>query len=128
MGQNLNLPSFEGEQPGDTFYLSPLTVLLFGVVDNATESEKYHMNAYIGQEFEGERGANNIASCLMKDLQLRGLFSQPNHGKLTYIADNCGGQNKNKIVIRFLMWLVENKIFPIVCICFSCQGTYEKRS
>ena len=80
------------------------------------------MNAYIWQEFEGERGANNIASCLMKDLQLRGLFSQPNHGKLTYIADNCGGQNKNKIVIRFLMWLVENKIFPVVRIFFLVKG------
>ena len=122
MGQNLNLPNFEGEQPGDTFYLSPLTVLLFGVVDNATESKKDHMKAYIWQEFEGERGANNIASCLMKDLQLRGLFSQPNHGRLTYIADNCGGQNKNKIVIRFLMWLVENKIFPVVRILFLVKG------
>eukprot|EP00957_Ditylum_brightwellii_P134810 10278462-Ditylum_brightwellii.AAC.1 len=95
MGQNLNLPNFKGEQPGDTFYLSPLTVLLFGVVDNATENGNGHMNAYIWQEFEGERGANNIASCLMKDLQLRGLFLQPNHGQLTYIADNCGTYKKH---------------------------------
>ena len=24
MGQNLNVPNFEGEQPGDTYYMSPL--------------------------------------------------------------------------------------------------------
>ena len=29
MGQNLCLPNFEGKQPGDTYYMSPLTVLLF---------------------------------------------------------------------------------------------------
>lgn len=47
MGQNLNLPNFEGEQPGDTYYMSPLTVLLFGVVENATEDGYDRMNAYI---------------------------------------------------------------------------------
>ena len=40
MGQNLCLPNFEAEQPGDTYYFSPLTILLFGVVDNATEEIK----------------------------------------------------------------------------------------
>ena len=122
MGQNLCLPNFEGEQPGDTFYLSPLTVLLFGVVDNVTIDKKDRMNAYIWQEFEGDRGANNIASCLLMDLKRRGFFDRPNYGELTYIADNCGGQNKNKIVVRFLMWLVENKVFPRVRLFFLVKG------
>ena len=38
------------------------------------------------------------------------------------MADNCGGQNKNKVVIRFLMWLVEVKIFPVVQIFFLVKG------
>ena len=124
MGQNLNLPNFEGEQPGDTYYMSPLTVLLFGVVENATEDGYDRMNAYIvWREFEGDRGANNITSCLLMDLKRRGWLSRPNYGRLTYIADNCGGQNKNKIVIRFLMWwLVENRIFPVVQIFFLVKG------
>ena len=103
MGQNLCLPNFEAEQPGDTFYLSPLTVLLFGVVNNATSDGKDRMNAYIWREFEGDRGANNIASCLLMDLKRRGWFNRPNYCELTYIADNCGGQNKNKIVVHFLI-------------------------
>ena len=122
MGQNLCLPNFEAEQPGDTFYLSPLTVLLFGVVNNATEDGFDRMNAYIWREFEGDRGANNIASCLFKDLKRRGWLNGPNFGELTYIADNCGGQNKNKIVVRFLMWLVESNIFPRVRIFFLVKG------
>ena len=47
MGQNLCLPNFEAEQPGDTYYLSPLMVLLLGVVDNATKDGLNKMNAYI---------------------------------------------------------------------------------
>ena len=44
MGQNLCLPNFEAEQPGDTYYLLPLTILLFGVVDNATEDGRDRMH------------------------------------------------------------------------------------
>lgn len=36
MGQNLGLPNLEAEQCGDTYYFSPLTCYLFGVVDNST--------------------------------------------------------------------------------------------
>jgi len=124
MGQNLCLPNFEAEQPGDTFYLSPLTVLLFGVVDNAVSAadRKDRMNAYIWREDQGDRGANNIASCLLMDLKRRGWFNSPNFSELTYIADNCGGQNKNKIVVRFLMWLVEIKLFPRIRLLFLVKG------
>ena len=114
MGQNLCLPNFEAEQPGDTFYLSPLTVLLFGVVDNATEDGLDRMNAYIWREFEGDRGANNIGSCLLMNLERKGWLNRPNFAELTYIADNCGSQNKNKIDVKFLMWLVESNIFSRV--------------
>ena len=122
MGQNLCLPNFEAEQPGDKYYMSPLTVLLFGVVNNATEDQRDRMNAYIWREFEGDRGANNIASCLLMDLKRRGWLNGPNFSELTYIADNCAGQNKNKVVVRFLMYLVENKIFPRVRILFLVKG------
>ena len=120
MGQNLELPNFEGEQPGDTYYFLPLTCYLFGVVNNATATKCAKMNAYVWLEGEGDRGANNITSCLLKDFKVRGYFDAPNYGDITIIADNCGGQNKNKVVVRFLMWLVETKIFPMVQLIFSC--------
>ena len=40
MGQNLCIPNFKDEQPGDTYYLTPLTILLFGVVDNVSITKK----------------------------------------------------------------------------------------
>ena len=80
------------------------------------------MNAYIWQYFQGDRGQNNITSCLLMDLKIRGWLSTPNHGELTYIDDNCGGQNKNICVVRFLMWLVKEKIFPRVTLLFLVKG------
>ena len=46
-GQNLCLPNFEGKNPGDMYYTSPLTVLLFGVVNNSTSDVQDRTNAYI---------------------------------------------------------------------------------
>ena len=126
MGQNPCLPNFEAEQLGDTYYMSPLTVLLsFGVVNNATEDRKDRINTYIWHEFEGDRrGANNITLCLLMDLKRRGWLNGPNFSELTYITDNCGGQNKNKVIVRYLvMWLVENNCFPTkVKIFFLVKG------
>ena len=49
--QNLDMPHFGGEQPGDTYYFSPLTVNVFGVCDYATEL----LNAYVYTEAEGKK-------------------------------------------------------------------------
>ena len=72
MGQNLGLPNFEGEQPGDTYYFSPLTVLLFGIVDNTTDDGYDKMDAYLWREQDGDRGASNICSCLLEHLKMHG--------------------------------------------------------
>ena len=121
MGQNPGLPNFEGEQPGDTYYFSPLTVLLFGIVDNATEDGIERMDAYVWRENDGERGANNICSCLLKYFKMRGWLKK-NYFELSIVADNCGGQNKNRIVLRFLMWLVEVGYFPKIRLIFLVKG------
>eukprot|EP00957_Ditylum_brightwellii_P210570 15365121-Ditylum_brightwellii.AAC.2 len=58
------------------------------------------MDAFIWREFEGDRGANNIVSCLLKCFQMKQFFYCPNFGELTLIADSCGGQNKNRVMLR----------------------------
>ena len=75
--------------------MSPLTVLIFGVVNNSTDDGQYRMNSYICQEFEGDSGKNNITSCILMDLNIRWWLSTPNYGELTHISDNGGGKNKN---------------------------------
>ena len=70
MVQNLCLLNFEGEQPGDMYYTSPLTALIIGVINNSTDYGQDRTNAYIWREFEDERGQNNITSCLLMDKKL----------------------------------------------------------
>jgi len=68
--QNLDLPHFGGEQPGDTYYFSPLTINGFGVVDYSIEE----LNSYIYTEAEGKKGGNNVVSLLSNTLQKKGVF------------------------------------------------------
>ena len=53
MGQNLSLPNCEADQCGDIFYLTPITVHLFGIVDNEVDK----MMAYIWREDEAQEEA-----------------------------------------------------------------------
>ena len=63
--QNLDLPHFGSEKPMDSYYLSPLCVNVFGVVNCATD----RMNAYTYHEGEGGKGGNNVVSLLWKNLE-----------------------------------------------------------
>ena len=60
MGQNVPLPSVEGDQFGDAYYMTPVNLYLFGVNDNAIPDGNDHMNAYIWSKAAGRRGANNF--------------------------------------------------------------------
>ena len=102
MSQNVEVPHLGAEQPGETYYLSAMTGFIFGIVENSTDI----LSAYVWMESEGDRGMNNIVSCLHKDLSRRGVFLKK-ITDLVIFADNCAGQNKNRCVIRYLIWLVE---------------------
>eukprot|EP00957_Ditylum_brightwellii_P175928 13396313-Ditylum_brightwellii.AAC.1 len=50
MGQNLFFPAFNADQMGDIFYLTPITVLVFGVNDNSRPDGHNRMNVYVWHE------------------------------------------------------------------------------
>ncbi|KAJ8926657.1 hypothetical protein NQ314_020959 [Rhamnusium bicolor] len=65
------------------------------------------------------RGGNEIASCLLK------VFSHPNFPKRKNLAmrsDNCIGQNKNKIILMLLIYLVSKGIYEKVEQKFLVSG------
>jgi hypothetical protein len=71
-GQNMELPIYNSEQPGTTYYFSPLTVFNLGVVNHAhTYNDgrvSEHMHAHLYHEGVGKKGANNVASLIVKTL------------------------------------------------------------
>ena len=120
--QNLDLPHFGGEQPGDTYYFSPYSISIFGLVNHANEI----LSSYTYPEGVGKKGGNNVVSLIYKYLLDNGIIAlAETHrpGKeFTIIFDNCAGQNKNRMVIRFGQYLVDKGIFKKVEIIFLITG------
>jgi hypothetical protein len=121
--QHLGLPHFGGEQPGDTYYYSPLVVYCFGIVDTSVTPEQLHAYGYT-EDQEG-KGGNNVASLLMRALQdLWWLVEGKTVKKLSIFMDNCSGQNKNGHVLRLALLLVELSFLKQVeFIFYVCRHT-----
>ena len=97
---NILLPSFKGEQPGPTYYLSPENI--YGLVIN--DASNNICSVYTWTEFEGKKGMNNIYSCLLHWINDKGYYYQlyGNNHKMPEIAilvDKCGDHNRNNVMI-----------------------------
>ena len=126
----MNLPFFGQKQPGDTYYFVPLNVNIFGFVNVAhcidtNQIVKDHLYANVYKEGTAKRGGNEVASLVMKSLRHIGFMDKERNGvggELVLCFDNCPGQNKNGMVIRLAMLLVEMSYFKKVIICFLVRG------
>jgi hypothetical protein len=110
-GQNMELPVYNNEQPGITYYNSPLSVYNLRIVDHAHRYNNgwvsEHLHCHVYHEGVGKKGANNVASLIMKTLrELQLLHEDLVGGELNIIFDNCSGQNKNNTVLKLAVWLM----------------------
>jgi hypothetical protein len=119
--QNMGIPHFGGEQSGETYYYSPLSCYCFGVVNAVLEKDHLYANMY--HEGQGQKGGNNVASLLVKVLKTIGAMKEGERGgPLTIVMDNCGGQNKNRMVLRTALFLVEFGYLSMVLLLFLVRG------
>ena len=95
-GQSIGVPN-TADQLGGTYFLQMRTFLLFGVYSALENSQV----CYTYDEREAGKGANEVISFLHNFLSTRSIQS-PN---IRIHADNCRGQNKNKFVMWYLVWL-----------------------
>jgi hypothetical protein len=65
--QNLYIPNFASEQPGETYYFSPLSCSCFCMVDCSTT----RLAAMLYTEDVGKKGGNNVASLIWTNLILK---------------------------------------------------------
>jgi hypothetical protein len=123
--QNMYLPSFREAQPGETYYYSPVNGYCFGVVDASCRPSQLYAHVYL--EDTGKKGGDNVASMLWKQLILKGLIPQDHSipataaKEINLVFDNCGGQNKNNMVLRMLLFLVNR------CICKTARAIFLVR-
>ena len=127
--QYMHLPFFGKKQPGDSYYFVPMNVNNFGMANPAAYNSRGevcdHLYAHIYKEGTAKRGGNEVASLVMKTLEYLGWLNKEENGpgkELVLCFDNCPGQNKNKMVIRLAMYLVECNYFTSVTICFLVRG------
>jgi len=134
--QNLQYPWYGDKQPGETYYYPHVTVYCLGAVDVADESVNLdgepvaRLHAHIYHEGEGNggkgtvKGGNNVASLVMKTLEKLDWLKEVEEGtaELNIFFDNCGGQNKNNMVLRLVPYLIENKFFTTVNFTFLIAG------
>ena len=118
--QNMNIPNFSAEQPGATYYFSPMNVFPFGVVDCSTEPSQ--LTAHIFSEGEAKKGGNSVASMIWKELKIQGLLNGVTAHEINLVFDNCAGQNKNRMVSRLLFYLVKLKVCRTARAIFLIKG------
>jgi hypothetical protein len=74
---------------------------------------------------EAKKGGNSVVSLLWKKfLDVKGLrtpVGTPAH-EINFVFDNCAGQNKNRMVMRFLFFLVKLKIARTARAIFLVKG------
>ena len=118
--QNMYIPNFAAEQPGATYYYSPLNVYPFGIVDGSTDPTE--LTAHVFYEGEAKKGGNSVASMLWKELKMKGLINGRCAKEINFVFDNCAGQNKNRMVTRLLFFLVRLGVAKTARAIFLVKG------
>ena len=102
---------------GMAYYLRKLWVYNFCIYDVT----KGKGSMFVWDEVTGGRGSDEIASCLMKWLEIRQSEGQ-NFDVLRVFCDNCGGQNKNIYVILAALRLIHAKKLLRIEFVFMVSG------
>lgn len=129
--QNLYVPNFAGEQPGETYYISPVNAFTFGIVDNSQQPTK--LAAYCYLEDQGKKGGNNVTSMLWQEMKRKGLVPEYDANnnipeghvpakEVNIVLDNCGGQNKNRMLLRLLFFMVKRGLCKVARAIFLIRG------
>lgn len=112
--QNHTIPSV-ASTPSQWYFMSLVAVYVFGVY-YANEAKQYN---FVYTEREAGKGSNKINSMLRKFVN---EVIAPGTKHLTVYADNCGGQNKNNFVLKFLLALAHSGEFEEVNYHFFVKG------
>ncbi|KAG3017746.1 hypothetical protein PC120_g10854 [Phytophthora cactorum] len=110
--QNLTLPGVTST-PSQWYFLSLVNVSGFGIY-YANTGIQYN---YVYDESVAGKGTDEVNSMLYHFVHQ--IVIPNGHRKLTIYADNCGGQNKNKFVIKMLLALAQTgKLETVDLKCF----------
>jgi hypothetical protein len=102
-------------QPGPMYFLTPRKCAIFGVCCEAIPRQ---INYLIDEAVDMGKGSNAIVSMLHHFFTHHGLGEEIVH----LHADNCGGQNKNAIMVQYLLWRVMTGQHKQITLSFMIPG------
>jgi len=119
---NTYMPCLGDEQPGETCCHSPVNVCTLDIVN--TGLTPMRLCAHVCCEDEGTKGWNNVASCIRRQLFHEGILGpdKKNIKEMNFVFDNCGGQNKNRMVLRMLLCMAQRRACDVANAIFLAKG------
>ncbi|XP_030833175.1 uncharacterized protein LOC115920747 [Strongylocentrotus purpuratus] len=112
--QQMHFPT-DPDQPGPMYFLCPRKCGLFGVTCDGTNKQ---VNYLIDEGMTSSKGSNSVIS------YLHDYFDQFGRGErvLQLHCDNCGGQNKNKLLMWYLAWRTLYGLHDEIGVHFMVSG------
>ena len=102
-------------QPGLMYFLTPRKCALFGICCEAIPRQLTYL---CDEAVDTGKGSNSVVSQLHHFFEHHGLREKHVH----LHADNCAGQIKNIIVLRYILWRVMTGLHKSVTLSFLCAG------
>ena len=132
MAQQVFYPN-DPQQLGPMYFLTPQKCAIFGVCCEAIPCQ---VNYLIDEAVDMGKGANAVVSMLHHFFEVHGLGEKNVH--LHLHADNCGGQNKNNIMVGYRLWRMLTGLHENITLSFViadhtkfspdwCFGLLKKR-
>lgn len=112
--QNVHYPS-NPQQPGPAYFKSARKCGIFGMT---CEPLGFQVNYLIDEDDDPGKGANATVSMLDHFLSSHGVHET----KLSLHADNCVGQNKNNVLMQYLLWRVMTGLNETITLSFMLVG------
>ena len=102
-------------QPGLIYFLTPRKCAMFGLHCEAIPRQVTYL---CDEAVDTGKGSNSVVSQLHHYFQVHGL----GEANAYLHADNCAGQNKNNIVLRYLLWRVMTGQHKSITFSFLLTG------
>lgn len=112
--QQLHYPH-RPDQPGPIYFLTPRKCAVFGICCEALPQQ---INYLIDEAVNCSKGSNAVISYVHHFLEQYGCGET----KMDLHFDNCSGQIKNKYVLWYLCWRVQNGLHDEITVNFMPPG------
>lgn len=99
------------------YYKSKINCLNFTICELGVD----HTECYFWDESDGNRGANEIGTCVLRFLQKKS-FNRDSDMDVIFYSDNCCGQQKNQFIIAMYIYAVKNLNIKSITHKFLIRG------